>query len=233
MRDSLSQPKLGRGTALPGHTPAPLACTAIATFLLTLLQCTNAYAQGKRHQRFDLFVEGGGSFFTPKSASEQIGYTAAPFGNIVARETTVLQESGRLSAGGDYWFTQHDAVQASYSYNSADMTETTQPLNPPVTGGYVLFTPRASTVSFDYLRSFRPKPKWQILLLVGIGRIWRTRRAQGSFVANLGAGVEFAFTRHWGVRAEYRDFIMPYPTAGFVGGWVHNHAPMVGLVYHF
>lgn len=230
----MSLPKPGAGAAHLGRTRAPSTPAATAVVLLALLlAATTAYAQQRRRHRFDLFAEGGGSFFTPKSASQQIGYTAPGFGNIVARETTTLQDSGRVFVGGDYWFTQGDAIQVSYSYSLAGLTETTQPLNPPIHGGYVPFAPRASTVSFDYMRSFRVTPRWQLLVLAGVGRIWRTRLAPGSFVVNLGVGAEFAITCDWGVRMEYRDFIMPYPTAGFVGGWVHNHAPTIGIVYHF
>ncbi len=169
----------------------------------------------------------------PKTASQVIGFAAPILGPIVARETVTLQDSGRLFAGADFWFTQHDAIQASYAYNSADMTESTKPLDPPIGGGWGLFIERAHTLSFDYMHSFPAGSRWQILLMAGIGKIWRTSHEPGSFVGNLGAGAEFSLTRHWGIRAEYRDFMMPYPTAGFVGGMANNHAPTIGLVYHF
>lgn len=113
------------------------------------------------------------------------------------------------------------------------MVESTQPLNPPIGGGWALFIERAHTLSFDYMHSFQAGSRWQILLMAGIGKIWRAPQAPGSFAGNLGAGAEFSLTRRWGIRAEYRDFMMPYPTAGYVGGMANNHAPTMGLVYHF
>jgi hypothetical protein len=204
----------------------PLIC------VLALPMASLAQANGRR-SRFDLFLEGGGSFMTPKTTSQITGYSTSLFGPTVARETVTLQNSGRLFAGADFWFTQHDAIQASYAYNSADMTESTENLDPPVPGGWVGFIERAHTLSFDYMHSFQAGSRWQVLVMAGIGRIWRTPLAPGSFVSNLGAGAEFSLTRHWGIRAEYRDFMMPYPTAGFVGGMANNHAPTIGLVYHF
>lgn len=217
--------------SLRRHTPDVPA--RVILFVAVTLTATCGRAQAARgHGRFDLFVEGGGSFFTPKTAREQIGYVAPPIGPVVADETTSLADSGRLFLGGDFWFTRHDGVQVSYSYNPGNVAVTTAPIQPPVNGGSAFFTPRVSTISFDYLRSFAVGRRWSLFLAAGAGRLWRTRGASGSFVANLGFGAEFAITRRWAARAEYRDYL-PYPAAGFASGWVHEHVPTIGIVYRF
>jgi hypothetical protein len=51
------------------------------------------------------------------------------------------------------------------------------------------------------------------------------------------AGVKFRLTPHFGFRAEFRDYVTPFPNrlvapppGSSISGWVHNFVPVVGIV---
>ncbi len=53
-----------------------------------------------------------------------------------------------------------------------------------------------------------------------------------------GGGVEWAFTRHWALRVDLRDYTTPFPTGSItpspgvtVGGWLHDFVPTVGVTF--
>jgi hypothetical protein len=211
---------------------------ALLVVIASLATASAARAQQTNHrQKFDLFVEGGGSFYTPKSTSRVIGFTSPLFGPIVARETVTLQDSGRLFAGGDFWFTRHDAIQVSYSYSLADVAQATAPIDPPISGGAAFFVGRRHDLSFDYVHSFSLSHRWRFLLASGIGADWWRNSFDGTvitgFAANVGAAASFRLTEHWAVRGEYRVYISQVPSSGFVGGTTYDHVPTLGIVFRF
>jgi hypothetical protein len=216
--------------------------TLALVLLLGLLSATPALAQSHwLHNRLDLFAEGGGSFFTPG----KITLSAATFplpatnGNPPTSQSYVakgsLLSSGRLFVGGGFWFTRHDAVQLSYSYTSTNPTDFvffTPPLPPFPNPLIFSVAERAHFFSVDYLRAFPIGSHWNWFLAAGIGTVDYRTAYSGSlkFAANLGTGISYRLTRRWSLRAEYRDYIVRYP---FENALMHNHAPTLGVVFHF
>ena len=62
-----------------------------------------------------------------------------------------------------------------------------------------------------------------------------TRVTQGAFV--YGAGGDYAFTRHFSLRAEYRGYVYKAPDFNLTGlntnSWTHTAMPSAGIVFHF
>lgn len=211
-----------------------------AVLLACLLAAPVARAQARGHKRrgwLDLFVEGGGSFFVPQTTSGLFGFPAPPpYGPQVGEIADKVQDSGRLFAGADFWLNRHNAIQASYSYSTADVTSTFIYVEPGPGSTSDSPPSRMDILSFDYLHEFSLSKRWGLFLDAGIGRVWWHDPAflyTGGLAANLGTGVSFRITNHWSARAEYRDYIMRLPTEPFVGGLVHDNSPTLGIVYRF
>ncbi|HUB35004.1 MAG TPA: hypothetical protein VMA31_18340 [Bryobacteraceae bacterium] len=57
-------------------------------------------------------------------------------------------------------------------------------------------------------------------------------------MADFGGGVDFALSPHMSLRAEFRDFLTPFPTALItpapgvkIGSWLHDFVPMLSISY--
>jgi len=66
----------------------------------------------------------------------------------------------------------------------------------------------------------------------------RTRQVQP--VASLGAGLKMTLAKKFVFRAEFRDYVSPFPTkviapagGGKIEGWLHDLVPLVGLGWTF
>lgn len=196
-------------------------------------------AHKRRKFHYDLFVEGGGSLYQGEASTvslvTEITSTSANTSAYISNET--VQDSGRLIVGSDFWFTRHDALQASYSYARADISATTigflYPSGSPLPSTSFTVPLGGHFLSFDYLRSFTLSRHWSFLLEAGVGGVWwhADSRAYRNFSANLGAGIIYRLTRHWAVRAEYRDYMERFPISG--DGMLHDHSPTIGLLYRF
>ena len=197
--------------------------------------CFGAHKRRKFH--FDLFAEGGGSLYQGAENTVNIVTTLTRTSSSTTTflSTGTIEDSGRLFAGADFWFTRHDALEASYSYARADTSFTTIafPTNPALPPQSFASSIGGHFLSFDYLRSFNLSGNWSLLLDAGIGAVWWKGPyiADRAFSANIGAGVSYRLTRHWAVRAEYRDYMEGFPFSG--GAMLHDHAPTIGLVYRF
>lgn len=213
------------------------SASVVLLLLFGSLSATPAFTQSHRlHNRIDLFAEGGGSFFTP--GQTQLG--SVLFLSTQTVEASVgegsLQNAGRLFVGADFWFTPRDAVQASYSYSPADETITMVTVYPPSTpptvtsGGTAPL--RMHFFSVDYLRAFRVASRWRWFLAAGLGGVdWRGRFVPSfRFAVNIGTGISFRVSPRWSLRAEYRDYMIRFP---YSNPLVHNHAPSLGVVFHF
>lgn len=222
-------------------------CRSITRFFLVALlvlgfPVLSSAAHKPRKFHYDLFAEGGGSLYqgemntaTSSTILTSTGITTFTF---VASQT--VEDSGRLFVGGDFWLTRHDAIQASYSYAPADLPSTVTIVIYPPGSSQPSTNVTSSTgslgghfLSFDYLRSFTLSRNWSLLLAAGVGAVWWHSRSftPRHFSANLGVGLSYRLTRHWAVRAEYRDYMEEFPPSG--GAMLHDHAPTVGLVYRF
>jgi opacity protein-like surface antigen len=60
-------------------------------------------------------------------------------------------------------------------------------------------------------------------------------QGRGAFL--YGAGADYAFTRHFSLRAEYRGFVYKNPDFGLralnTDSWTHTAQPSAGIVFHF
>ena len=60
-------------------------------------------------------------------------------------------------------------------------------------------------------------------------------QGKGAFL--YGGGADYAFTRHWSLRAEYRGFVYKNPDFGLASlhtdSWTHTAQPSAGIVFHF
>lgn len=202
-----------------------------------------AFAQSHwLHHRLDLFAEGGGSFFTPQPENvatnvvEEITSGNPPTIQSVSLINGSLHDAARLFVGADLWFTQNDAVQVSYSYGPANETISTFTIYPPSSTNPVTESGTVSLrmhfITVDYLRAFHIASRWRWFLDAGIGGVdWRTGYASSfRFAANIGTGVSFRLSKRWSLRAEYRDYMIRFP---FATPLLHNHAPTLGVVFHF
>lgn len=214
------------------------AALSLIVLSASLLFAAPARAQASwLHNRLDLFAEGGGSFYQgQQEIASAVAVVSAGGSTILSVMTTTatIQDSGRLLLGTDLWFTHHDAVQASYSYSPADLAGTTTvslgPSEPPVSFTSPL---GAHFLSFNYLRSFALGRRWRLLLEAGLGRVWwkATQSTDARFSVNVGTGLSYRIAQHWAFRAEYRDYVEPFPGPG--GVMLNNHAPTLGIVFHF
>ena len=198
-------------------------------------------AHKHRKFHFDLFAEGGGSFFTPSNAqvsfvepttlggqTQGVGFTLA---------TGTLHDAARLSVGTDFWFTGRDAIQFSYSYTSANESLTVYSpfLLPGIpAASFISQSQRANFFSADYLHEFTLGRHWRLFPAGGIGAVVWTDPLYSvkGFAANFGGGAEYRLTGHWAVRADYRDYVVCFP---FGPGCtlMEDYSPTVGLVYSF
>jgi hypothetical protein len=216
----------------------PLAALLLATPVLAQQKPKKNWLSG----RFDLFAEGGGSFFTPGNVQTStvdvlttVGVPSRPlYGYNLSKSS--LHAAGRLFVGADFWLTPHDALELSYSYSPANETTTLFSFFP--TQGTSSYTSsiseslRAHFFSLDYLRKFQINSRWNWYLAAGIGTVnWRGRNySSANFAANLGTAVSYRVTSRWGLRVDYRDFIISLLQTGSL---VNNHAPTIGPVFHF
>jgi opacity protein-like surface antigen len=60
-------------------------------------------------------------------------------------------------------------------------------------------------------------------------------QAKGAFL--YGGGADYALTRHFSLRAEYRGFVYKNPDFGLAtlhaDNWTHTAQPSAGIVFHF
>jgi opacity protein-like surface antigen len=60
-------------------------------------------------------------------------------------------------------------------------------------------------------------------------------QAKGAFL--YGVGTDYALSRHFSLRAEYRGFVYKDPDFGVrslnTNSWTHTAQPSAGVVYHF
>ncbi len=210
---------------------------AVVCFAL-LLGAVSAKAQSVNLHGLDVFVEGGGSFFDPSTTSIlNVVPSSQPGVLLLSSETVSFQDSGRFFAGGDVWFLPHDAVQVSLAYSRNDVSVSSGTPALQESGLFGTTSRSERILSFDYVHAFPIGRRWKVLTFAGPGAIWFAESygtVERSFAVNLGAGASFRLTRHWTLRAEYRDFIIKESPI-LLGGnlFEEDHSPTVGVVFHF
>ena len=227
-RAARATPKERRKHWLPAF---PQSLTLLAG--LALWVCPTA-AQTFIH-RWELFAEGGAS----KSNDHFIDSNVSS-GTLL--NTIHIPTSGRLFTGFRFWFNNHEALEASYSYTPSDIvsTSTCEQVNCGAT--IVLSQARASFFSLNYAHSFRVRSRVRPFLTAGLGRInincvGRNPCFEADpFTFNLGGGTDIRLNRHWFLRAEYRDWLFEgirindFFQFGATG-LTHNQVPSLGLVF--
>jgi opacity protein-like surface antigen len=204
-----------------------------------VLLTTSAVAQDKP-RRFEIFLQGGGSFFNEKKGPG-VASVLDPVSNTVqfvpTTEVSSLRQTGRLFVGIRYFFTPSDAMEGSFSYSPSDLFQRRlQPVLPLPD-----FTSQMQVLdiySYNYVRYLRKKGRIRPFVTGGVGLAYfLNASATGHRVAwNFGGGADVHLSPRIAVRMEYRDFIMDIPEINpglSPTGKIHNQVPSVGLVFRF
>jgi hypothetical protein len=207
-------------------------------------------AQNASPRRWELFVAGGASAVVPDESVESILMVGLGNQTVVSDQIikTHVHPSGRLLAGLRLWLTEHDGLEASYSYAPSNLTAT-DTITQTISSGTATFlfsspaSARAHFYSFNYVRRFRSRGRWRPYLTAGIGGIhWEAATGgqfhsglDNGFTGNFGAGVDWTFSPHWALQAEYRDYLVGHLRFTLLepGGLSHAQSPTVGLVFRF
>ncbi|HXX22797.1 MAG TPA: hypothetical protein VEO19_06585 [Terriglobia bacterium] len=208
--------------------------------LLISFTCSWAGAQDPP-AGFELFAEGGGSFLNGGSGVKLVACPAlCPIGGACPpcppSATSSFSKTGRLFAGARFYFTRHDALEASYSFspNHFSLQQGTQPIGSAYN--------RVNLVSFNYVRYLWVRTPINPFVTAGLG----TNRFSGplsasavvsglvgadngwQFAWNYGGGADVVLQRHIALRLELRDYVTGQPS--FIAGTSHNIVPSVGIV---
>lgn len=128
------------------------------------------------------------------------------------------------------------------------------------TGTDATFSGRTHVIGYDLILHPRIKhaSKVQPFLAVGGGmKVYRgtgaeqeyqnlenfallTKTQQVEPMISVGGGLKFALSQHVVLRAEFRDYITPFPTSVIapvpptkISGWLNDFVPMIGISYIF
>lgn len=231
------------------RTLVPPAFLGSLVLLLGLAVCTLQTAAQSLPQKWEIFAEGGASI----SQDHFIDSNGA-FGTVL--NTTHVPTSGRLFTGFRFWFNNHEALEASYSYSPSNIVETSFCEQVNCGGSIEESFARANFFSLNYVRSFRIRSRVRPFLTSGIGLMYIRRLDHNiifgghpftvknpvyepdPFTVNLGGGVDVRLNNHWFFRAEYRDWLFEGPRqndffSGGATGLTHNQVPSLGLAFRF
>ncbi len=215
-----------------------LAAVAWGLFL-----CTTSTLAQRPAQRWELFAEGGASVWNDHFLDSSIQFGSPPVSQTVLL-TTHVASSGRLFAGFLFWMNPHEAIEASYSYAPADITESQRCEHVNCGSAWFPTIAHAHFFAVNYVHEFRVKSRVRPFLTAGLGIIDVHRVAMNGvlesdpFTINIGGGIEFRASAHWFIRAEYRDWVLEGPRENdfyqyAATGLTHNQVPSIGVAYRF
>ena len=198
--------------------------TAIMLASFVILLTLGATAQ---ESRSEISLQGTG-FFTKDTNGNGISRTTSDTGGFQVGYRYHINRW--LSAEGDYGFDRN-----TQKYFSAGGQSRVQSDVHGVTGDLVVNLPLR-------LSKFSP-----YALAGGGGLIFRPTGNGGGFVPGAetqaegaflyGGGADYALTRHFSLRAEYRGFVYKNPDFGLAtlhaDRWAHTAQPSAGVVFHF
>jgi opacity protein-like surface antigen len=160
--------------------------------------------------------------------------------------TNSFSKTARAFAGARLRFTQHGALEASYSYSPHHFT--LQPAGQLELSAYN----RVDLISFNYIRYLWAKTRVQPFITAGLGvnRLSGPSNASAvvdgyvnadngwQFAWNYGGGADLVFQRHFALRLELRDYVAGQPTVftatgSNITGTSHNIVPSAGIVFRF
>lgn len=197
-----------------------------------------ATAQGLLH-RLEFFAEGGASFSNQLNNVQVVAVSGTPPQEDTAITSASLRTTGRLFGGIRYWFNPHEALEASYSYAPTDvlLKEICTPNCGSLTATGIT---RTDFFAVNYVRTLHVRGRMRPFLTAGLGAVLTNQviaqhLTNKAFAANFGGGFDFQVSRHWALRAEYRDWLfeMPQENDSSPTGLTHNSVPSVGFVFRF
>lgn len=218
---------------------------------VSLLFCFAGAGVAQNTPRFELFVEGGGSFLNtgPTQGSLTITCSNCALSQVVPLSSSITT-AGRLFTGARFRFTRHDAIEASYSFSTNHFAYRAENVN--VELGYT----RLDLVSFNYVRYLWVRSRFQPFATAGIGTnrfrggpgVWFNNIRLGSpegnilsladpadngwqFAWNYGAGADLILPFHFALRFELRNYVGDQPVP--LTGTSHNLVPSGGVVFRF
>ena len=173
-----------------------------------------ASAQPPR-QRWEVFAEGGGSFWNNHYLDSSVLF-GTPLQTETLRRTTHVGASGRLFVGFRLWINTREALEASYSYATTDVSESRHCEEVNCGVGWSTSAARLHLFSVNYVRELRARGRLRPFLTAGVGLVYFQRIVgpiydSDPFAVNLGGGVDVRLTRHWLLRGEYRDWLFEGP----------------------
>lgn len=184
-------------------------------------------AGAAQEDRSEISVQGTG-FFTRDTSGQGISRTTSDTGGFTVGYRYHINRW--LAAEGNYGFDRNtqryfasfgeSRVQANVHTVTGDLVvKLPLPIRSVSTyalagGGGLIFDPTGNSGGF----------------VPGAGT-----QGKGAFL--YGAGADYALTRHFSLRAEYRGFVYKNPDFGLralsTDSWTHTAQPSAGIVYHF
>lgn len=215
-------------TLIPGDVVSPIA---ILGLLLLATACIRAE---EPRDRFEVFIQGGASFFSSTSETTTLSLPAPFPPTISTRAKSSLATTGRLFTGARYYATAKDALELSYSY-SPSRSQTTVTSSLPALSGFFSESMRVHNAAFNYVRYLSGERRVQPFVTGGLGIAVFDRRTgptSTNFAVNFGGGVDIRLTQQLRLRAELRDFVSERPALSTERA-THNVVPTVGLAFKF
>jgi opacity protein-like surface antigen len=196
----------------------------VAGFVILLLLALGAPAQ---ESRSEISLQGTG-FFTNDTSGQGVSRSTSDTGGFSVGYRYRIK--GWLAAEGNYGFDRNtqkyvggfgeSRVQANVHTVTADLV-VNLPLRIRGISPYALAG--GGGLVFDPTRNSGGS-------VPGVGS-----QGKGAFL--YGAGADYALTRHFSLRAEYRGFVYKNPDFGLAAlrtdSWTHTAQPSAGIVFHF
>jgi opacity protein-like surface antigen len=198
-----------------------------ATLLASLVILLTLTATAQEGTRSEISLQGTG-FFTKDGSGQGISRTTS--------------ETGGLSLGYRYHINRWLAAEGNYGYD-----RNTQKYFGGFGESRVQANVHAVTGDLVVNLPLRIRRVSTYALAGGGGLIFDPTGNQGGFVPGAstqgrgaflyGAGADYAWSRHFSLRAEYRGFVYKNPDFGLTAlntdSWTHTAQPSAGIVFHF
>jgi len=180
---------------------------------------------------------GGFGFYHDASITNTNGSAKAGFGPRFV-----------LSAVAGWNWSRLLAVEGRYTFQDGDAALRSQGLEANLDGdaqsamAELLFSPQPKSSRFRFFgavgfgvkvyQTTHPSPGPQPL--TDFAMLQKANQAEP--LITYGAGIRYAFSKHWLIRVEFRDYTTPFPTrvitpapGARLSGWLHDIVPTLGI----
>lgn len=188
-------------------------------------------------QKWEIGGGAGGGFYTSQDVRNPVGNGAAKFASNIAAAAWVGNNSGNLLGG---------ELRYDYQRGNAEVSGS---------GQNATFGAQSHALHYDLLFHFAPRSS-PVRPFVAVGGGVKIYQGMGTEVAfqplsrlalltktsdvlalgSVGAGVKFKVSRGIGFRAEFHDFITPFPKKVItpaanskIGGWIQDFVVTFGI----